>query len=62
MTQFCYLSSDVFQSLTAYPGEADEQRAALVGFQKHLAKPLDPTVGIAAVSELGQLYKNGHSS
>ncbi len=48
-------------ALTAYAGEADEQRAVLVGFQKHLAKPLDPTVGVAAVSELIQLYKNGHS-
>lgn len=49
-------------ALTAYAGEADEQRAVLVGFQKHLAKPLDPTIGVAVVSELIQLYKNGHSS
>ena len=49
-------------ALTAYAGEADEQRAALVGFQKHLAKPLDPTVGIAAVSELIQLYKSDRPS
>ena len=41
-------------ALTAYAGEADEQRAYQVGFQKHLAKPIDPIAGVAAVSELMQ--------
>ena len=39
-------------ALTAYAGEADEQMAHRVGFQKHIPKPLDPIAGIAAVSEL----------
>ena len=39
-------------ALTAYAGEADEQRAKLVGFQKHIPKPIDPIAGIVAVSEL----------
>ncbi|MBW4657949.1 MAG: PAS domain-containing protein [Drouetiella hepatica Uher 2000/2452] len=39
-------------ALTAYAGEADEQRAYQVGFQKHMAKPIDPVAGVAAVSEL----------
>ncbi|MGV0024605.1 hybrid sensor histidine kinase/response regulator [Phormidesmis priestleyi] len=39
-------------ALTAYAGEADEQRAYAVGFQKHLPKPIDPVASIAVISEL----------
>jgi len=39
-------------ALTAYAGEADEQRAYAVGFQKHLPKPIDPVAGIAVIAEL----------
>jgi PAS domain S-box-containing protein len=39
-------------ALTAYVGEADEQRAYAVGFQKHLPKPIDPVASIAIISEV----------
>ncbi len=45
-------------ALTAYAGEADEQRSHFVGFQKHIPKPIDPVAGIAAISELIRFSKN----
>lgn len=39
-------------ALTAYAGEADEQRSKLVGFQKHIPKPIDPATGIAEIADL----------
>ncbi|NJO80419.1 MAG: response regulator, partial [Cyanobacteria bacterium RM1_2_2] len=39
-------------ALTAYAREEDSRHAYDVGFQKHLAKPIEPTVLIAAVAEL----------
>jgi CheY-like chemotaxis protein len=39
-------------ALTAYARTEDSQRAQRAGFQKHLAKPIEPVQLIAAVSEL----------
>lgn len=39
-------------ALTAYAREEDSRRAYAVGFQKHLSKPIEPTVLITAVAEL----------
>ncbi|MFQ4146158.1 PAS domain S-box protein [Chlorogloeopsis sp. ULAP02] len=43
-------------ALTAYAGEIDQQQAMAAGFQKHIAKPIDPQVLLQAIAELG--YKN----
>jgi PAS domain S-box-containing protein len=39
-------------ALTAYAGEIDYQRAITVGFQRHIAKPIEPQVLIQAIAEL----------
>ncbi|MEP6521791.1 PAS domain-containing protein [Microcoleus vaginatus DQ-U2] len=39
-------------ALTAYAGEMDLQQAIAAGFQRHLAKPIDPEAVIAIVTEL----------
>jgi CheY-like chemotaxis protein len=39
-------------ALTAYAGEVNHQQALASGFQKHLAKPVEPGDLIAAVLEL----------
>jgi PAS domain S-box-containing protein len=39
-------------ALTAYAGEANEQKVLQAGFQKHLAKPIDPIELVAAVAQL----------
>ncbi|MBD1909197.1 MULTISPECIES: response regulator [unclassified Leptolyngbya] len=39
-------------ALTAYAGEINEQQALATGFQKHLAKPVDPEALVKAISEL----------
>jgi two-component system, chemotaxis family, CheB/CheR fusion protein len=39
-------------ALTAYAAEADRARALRAGFQKHLAKPVDPEALCAAVADL----------
>lgn len=39
-------------ALTAYAGEADQQRALAVGFQRHLAKPIEPADLLRAVVSL----------
>jgi CheY-like chemotaxis protein/nitrogen-specific signal transduction histidine kinase len=39
-------------ALTAYAGEIDLQQALAAGFQRHLAKPIDPEAVIAIVTEL----------
>ncbi|WP_445251627.1 PAS domain-containing protein [Microcoleus sp. LAD1_D1] len=39
-------------ALTAYAGEMDRQQAIAAGFQRHLAKPIDPDAVVAIVTEL----------
>jgi PAS domain S-box-containing protein len=39
-------------ALTAYAGEANERQVLKAGFQKHLAKPVDPGELIAAITRL----------
>ncbi|WP_445175028.1 response regulator, partial [Microcoleus sp.] len=39
-------------ALTAYAGEANERQVLQAGFQKHLAKPIDPTQLVATVRRL----------
>lgn len=39
-------------ALTAYAGELDYQQAIAAGFQRHLAKPIEPEKLIRAISEL----------
>lgn len=39
-------------ALTAYAGELDQQQAITAGFQRHIAKPIDPEVVIATAVEL----------
>lgn len=39
-------------ALTAYVGELNQQQAIAAGFQRHLAKPIEPSVLIAAVADL----------
>lgn len=39
-------------ALTAYAGELDQQQAIAAGFQRHLAKPIDPETVIAIVTAL----------
>ena len=39
-------------ALTAYAGEANERQVLQAGFQKHLAKPIDPTQLVATVARL----------
>jgi CheY-like chemotaxis protein/anti-sigma regulatory factor (Ser/Thr protein kinase) len=39
-------------ALTAYAGETDQQQAIAAGFQRHIAKPIDPEVVITLVTAL----------
>jgi PAS domain S-box-containing protein len=39
-------------ALTAYAGELNEKKALAAGFQKHLAKPVEPSALIAAIAGL----------
>ncbi|MBW4538683.1 MAG: PAS domain-containing protein [Myxacorys chilensis ATA2-1-KO14] len=39
-------------ALTAYAGELDQQRAIAAGFQRHIAKPIDPDTLIEAIALL----------
>ncbi|WP_246276865.1 PAS domain-containing protein [Microcoleus asticus] len=39
-------------ALTAYAGEMDRQQAIAAGFQRHIAKPIDPDVVVAIVTKL----------
>ena len=39
-------------ALSAYAGESDRSRAFAAGFQKHLAKPVDPTELVALIIDL----------
>ncbi|WP_375511997.1 PAS domain S-box protein [uncultured Nostoc sp.] len=39
-------------ALTAYAGELDQQQAIATGFQRHVAKPIDPEVLVAIVVEM----------
>ncbi|QSJ16636.1 response regulator [Nostoc sp. UHCC 0702] len=44
-------------ALTAYAGEGDEQQALSVGFQAHIAKPIDPALLVATITNLVQESK-----
>ncbi|BAZ52207.1 multi-sensor hybrid histidine kinase [Nostoc sp. NIES-4103] len=44
-------------ALTAYAGEGDEQQALSVGFQAHIAKPIDPALLVATITNLVQEAK-----
>jgi CheY-like chemotaxis protein len=39
-------------ALTAYAGELNQQKALAVGFQRHLAKPVEPNDLVIAVAAL----------
>jgi CheY-like chemotaxis protein len=39
-------------ALTAYAGESDRHRAFAAGFQKHVAKPVEPTELVALIIDL----------
>ncbi|WP_445302384.1 MULTISPECIES: PAS domain-containing protein [unclassified Microcoleus] len=39
-------------ALTAYAGEMDRQQAIAAGFQRHLAKPVDPEAVVAIITKL----------
>lgn len=39
-------------ALTAYAGELDQQQALAVGFQRHLAKPIEPDTLVRAIAAL----------
>ncbi len=39
-------------ALTAYASDADQQQALAVGFQRHLAKPVDPELLVVAIAQL----------
>ncbi|MEH2437420.1 MAG: hypothetical protein V7K25_24830 [Nostoc sp.] len=39
-------------ALTAYAGELDQQQAIAAGFQRHVAKPIDPEVLVAIAVEM----------
>lgn len=41
-------------AVTAYAQEADHQRAINLGFQRHIAKPIDPAILAATIAELVQ--------
>ena len=43
-------------ALTAYAGEMDQQKALAAGFQRHLAKPIEPHQLIQAVA---LVYRSG---
>lgn len=46
-------------ALTAYAAEEDRQQALAIGFQQHLAKPVEPDELVAVVSDLvGQPRQN----
>ena len=39
-------------ALTAYAGEINQQQAIAAGFQKHIAKPVEPEVVVKAIADL----------
>jgi CheY-like chemotaxis protein len=39
-------------ALTAYAGELDQKQAIAAGFQKHIAKPIEPEAVVAIVTQL----------
>jgi CheY-like chemotaxis protein len=39
-------------ALTAYAGEMNEEKALSAGFQKHISKPVDPSLLVEAISDL----------
>lgn len=41
-------------ALTAYAGEKDQQQVMAAGFQKHISKPVEPHVLVAAIAKLVQ--------
>jgi len=46
-------------TLTAYAGEIDQQKALAAGFQRHLAKPIEPHRLIQAVAVVYRSGGNG---
>nr|MDZ8037305.1 response regulator [Nostoc sp. CreGUA01] len=46
-------------ALTAYAGEIDYQQSILVGFQRHIPKPVDPT---NLVKTIADLVRHRHST
>jgi hypothetical protein len=41
-------------ALTAYAGEINQQQAIAAGFQRHLAKPVEPEALVKVVADLAQ--------
>jgi CheY-like chemotaxis protein len=41
-------------ALTAYAGEINQQQAIAAGFQRHLAKPVEPEALVKVIAELAQ--------
>jgi CheY-like chemotaxis protein len=39
-------------ALTAYAGESDRDRVLAAGFQKHIAKPVQPTELLTSIADL----------
>lgn len=39
-------------ALTAYAGEINEEKALSAGFQKHISKPVDPSLLVEAICDL----------
>jgi signal transduction histidine kinase len=46
-------------ALTAYAREEDRRRAQAAGFQRHLAKPVEPSTLVVAISELAPRPRGG---
>jgi CheY-like chemotaxis protein len=44
-------------ALTAYAGEINQQQAIAAGFQRHLAKPVEPEALVKVVADLAQRPK-----
>ena len=47
-------------ALTAYAGEFDRQRALAAGFQRHLAKPVEPDDLVSMIATLVEAKEPGH--
>jgi signal transduction histidine kinase/DNA-binding response OmpR family regulator len=49
-------------AITAYAREEDRAKALLAGFERHVAKPIDPVEVVCAVAELLPDSRNGHDA
>lgn len=54
-THFIQLQTTPAIALSAYASELDQQQAFAAGFQRHLAKPIDPEILVKTVALLTQL-------